>query len=302
MVKASQATVAVGIATYRRPELLAELLDSLHSVSVPGQMTVYVVDNDPLASGREVSNDYRHVVHRYVVEENAGIAEARNRFLDELGDETHLVFVDDDERVDRNWLIELTSTMDRFDSDVVAGPVVPIFPDDAPRWAVEGGFFERPRHDTGTRLVLAATNNVLVKRSTLEELESPRFDISFSETGGSDSELFNRMVKTGAVIVWCDEAIVSELVPHWRMTREWVSKRAERTGNVRARLLMQDRRYFRVAIEGVGRMLFGAFKVARCRVQRRDVNADALNTWMRGRGLLKALTGNVVREYARSNK
>lgn len=292
--------VAIGIATYKRPDLLSDLLASLRAMDRPCPVTVYVIDNDAAGSGEEVARQFDDVVTLYAVEPAAGIAQARNRFIDALGDENWVVFVDDDERVDRDWLTELVGAARRYDCDVVSGPVVPVFPDDAPRWAVDGGFFERARHTTGTRLGLAATNNTLVRRSALNALELPRFDIAFSETGGSDSDLFNRMAKQDAMIIWCDEAIVRETVPHERMTWAWVSKRAERTGNVRARLLLQDGRRTLVVVEGVGRIIVGGLKLASQRLRGRTPTAWALNPWMRGWGLLRALNGNLIREYRRT--
>lgn len=299
MADAATGRIAIGIATYRRPDLLRQLLASLADVQFAGQMNVYVVDNDAEGSGREIAANFGELVTSYVIESEAGIAQARNRFLEIIADEEFVVFVDDDEWVEQDWLSRLAETMDAFQVEVVAGPVLPVFPVDAPDWAVNGGFYERQRHSTGTQLTLAATNNVLVRRDALERLESPRFDTNFSLTGGSDSDLFNRMVQAGAAIVWCDEAIVSETVPHDRMTWQWVRRRAERTGNVRARLLLQDGRRLRVVVEGVGRMLTGGVKVALRHLRRQPQTATSLNTWERGKGMLRALRGNLVDEYRR---
>ena len=294
-----RADVAIGIATYRRPDLLDDLLRSLSEMTAPCAVSVYVVDNDPDGSGRETATRYRDLVTEYVIEPEAGIAQARNRFLESVGQEAWLIFVDDDERVDPDWLVNLLAAAERYAPDVVAGPVVPVFPEDAPRWAIDGGFFERARHPTGTRLSLAATNNVLVKRSALEALEVPRFDTGYSETGGSDSDLFHRLVTNGSTIVWCDEAVVRETVPHSRMTWTWVKTRAERTGNVRARLLLQDGHRSRVLAEGIARLVVGATKLAWQRARGRTPTAWALNPWMRGWGLLRALRGGLVKEYSR---
>ncbi|ALJ19074.1 glycosyltransferase family 2 protein [Microbacterium sp. No. 7] len=292
--------VAIGIATYRRPALLRQLLESLRDLERPVPVSVYVVDNDADGSAREVAAEFADLDVRYSVEPAPGIAEARNAFLRAVADETHVAFVDDDERVAPDWLVRLWDAAHAYDAEVVAGPVVPVFPPNAPTWAIAGGFFERPRVATGQRMPLAATNNSLVRRTALQRLDSPWFDPAFSRTGGSDSDLFHRMVAAGATIVWCDEAVVEEDVPLERMTWEWVKRRAERTGNVRARLLLNDGKRLRVGVEGVARLAVGGLRITTRTLRRRPVDAHALNTWMRGLGLLRAMRGDLIQEYQRS--
>lgn len=296
---ATTGRIAIGVATYKRPELLRNLLLSLSRTASISSATVYVVDNDSSESGRavcEIDYGYRLV---YSVESTPGIAAARNAFLDRTDDEDFLIFIDDDEFVDGEWLSQLRSAQAEMRADVVWGPVIPVFPDSAPEWAVKGGFFDRARHPTGHELKLAATNNVIVSRTALEKLVQPRFSESFSETGGSDSDLFHRMYQSGAKIRWCDEAVVREHVPVQRMTWAWVSQRAERTGNVRARLLISDGRRLQVFVEGVARVGVGLLRTATCKVRRRVPTAREINTYRRGLGMLRALRGSYIREYKR---
>lgn len=291
--------IAIGIATYRRPHLLAALLDSLAAGVGDNDVRVVVVDNDAAGTARETVTSFKHFDVEYILEPMPGIAEARNRFLSALTNESYVVFVDDDERVDVGWLDALLETMDRFGADVVLGPVVPEFPAGAPSWAVEGGFFERERHATGTVIDYAATNNVLVARRALLSLKRPFFSEDFSRTGGSDAELFHRMHKDGANIVWADEAVVREVVPMTRLTWTWVKQRAVRTGNVRARLLLADGLRFQVLAEGCARLLIGWCRLLWRAVSRRPQSAWSLNRFYRGCGMLSALGGRFVQEYAR---
>lgn len=294
-------TVAIGIATYRRPELLGELLSSLRSMSRPIAVRIVVVDNDAAASAQPVAQAYSDVVDQYLVEPAPGIAEARNRFLDSLTDEAFIAFVDDDERVDPDWLVRLWEAHLDYSADVVVGPVISEYPPDSPAWIVEGNFFDRPRALTGTLVELAATNNVLVATAALRKLSNPRFDPAYSVTGGSDSDLFHRIRRSGTQLVWCDEAIVRERVPHERMTSAWINKRARRTGSVRARLLIAENRYLRVLAEGMARTALGALKIASRKLRRLPLRADELNMYNRGLGQFDALRGRFGREYARGD-
>ncbi|WP_382307698.1 glycosyltransferase family 2 protein [Herbiconiux sp. UC225_62] len=291
--------VAIGIATFKRPELLRALLTSIVETCDLEGLTVFVIDNDPLESAATVCAEFAESVVRYEAEPQPGIAAARNRFLDIVGDETYLIFVDDDETVTAGWLAALIEASERLNGDVISGPVIPLFPPDAPQWAVDGMFFERARHPTGTALEVAATNNTLVRSSVLRRLAPFRFDESFSMTGGSDTDFFHRLRQGGATLYWCDDAIVEEVVPASRMTWRWVRSRAQRTGEVRARILLRDGRRGRLLAESIARMFLGGARLAILRLQGRSPNARALNPAYRGWGMIQVLRGRFIHEYQR---
>ena len=112
----------ISIATYRRPDQLQRLLDSL-AVSVDSTADVVVVDNDSEASAREVAQNHA-VVKAYEVESEPGIASARNRglgfFTDDYGG---IIFVDDDEWVEPSWYQTLARYAESTAAGVVNGPV-----------------------------------------------------------------------------------------------------------------------------------------------------------------------------------
>lgn len=273
------------------------LLASLQDLIAPGPFRVYVVDNDAAGTAERVASEsILDVV--YLQEPTPGIVAARNAALMN-STEPLLAFIDDDEYPDASWLATLRACMDSSDADAVWGPVVSVFPAETPEWVHEGGFFSRSRYPTGTVFDQAATNNVLVRRTAVEQLELPRFDERFSASGGSDSHLFHRIHNKGGKIVWCDEAIVYEDVPLSRMSVAWLRQRARRTGNVRGRLLVEDGHRLRAWIEGSARLAVGFLRMSADRVRRVPVNSASLNTWMRGWGVLDAARGRVVIEYRR---
>jgi cellulose synthase/poly-beta-1,6-N-acetylglucosamine synthase-like glycosyltransferase len=281
--------------------LLAHTLRSLTQQECDSTYRVVVIDNDPSGSAKKVVVEFEdQLMLEYAVEPEPGIVAARNAFLARIESEEFIAFIDDDETAAASWLQELLTAAERFSADVVAGPVIPILPATAPRWAAVGGFFERSRHVTGTKVVLAATNNALVRRSMLLRMHSPRFNPAFSSTGGSDSELFARLHDAGASIVWCNEAVVSEEVPEARISWHWVARRAQRTGNVRARLLLERGRWARTVIEGIGRVCLGSVKCTYRIITFRKLNAWSLNTLCRGIGMLSAIRGVYIHEYKRA--
>jgi succinoglycan biosynthesis protein ExoM len=96
-----------------------------------------------------------------------------------------------------------------------------------PAWLkVNGG---KPRQH-GQVLERAATNNTLVDLRWLAAQPEPlRFDERLRYTGGSDTEFFHRLVKSGGVIKWVSDAEVTEEVPAARMTMRWQVNRKTRT-------------------------------------------------------------------------
>lgn len=229
--------VAVCVTTYQRPRGLARLLRSLNALVFSGErpdVTVIVVDNDQAETARETveqcprSSDMEV---RYVVEPRRGIPFGRNRALASLPQETDFVaFVDDDEAVAPDWLARLLDAQQRYGADVVAGPVIAVFEPDAPRWAIRGRFFQRPRHASGTRLQVAFTCNVLVRAEIIRQMEH-HFDERFRLNGADDSHFFRRLARSGRKLVWADDACVREWIPNSRVTAPWLMQRAFRTGN-----------------------------------------------------------------------
>src|SRR3954468_17403879 len=157
-------TYLIAVATYRRPEALQRLLDSL-ALSIDRQrVEVIVIDNDAETSAKSVATE--HLLNPwYELEAEPGIASARNRALDALGEQfAAILFVDDDEWVDRDWYQALIGYADRTGADVVQGPVVTVLPPGTPNWVRAGRFFQRAIPPSGSVLRSAATNNVLLTR------------------------------------------------------------------------------------------------------------------------------------------
>ena len=236
-------TVVVAVLTFRRPAALAALLPELvaqaGALEVPA--LVLVVDNDPDAPALAAADPYASpravaaaVGADHAWEPRPGIAAARNAALDEaVGRGARaLVFVDDDEHPSPGWLAHLVGTWAAGGADAVVGPVVSSFEVEPAPWVAAGGFFERRRPPTGTRVDVAATNNLLLDLAAVGAL---RFDERFGISGGSDTLFTRRLHAAGAVMLWCDQALVTDRVPASRTTARWVLARALRSGNSWAR-------------------------------------------------------------------
>lgn len=230
-------SIAVCIATYNRPVGLRRLLESLRTQSfVHNQIPdwkIIVVENDETAPNA----DYIHTLNNefpvplvYAVQPNRGIARVRNLAVELAQGDDYVAFIDDDEVASENWLDELLRVMQIYKADVVCGPVLPLFEYTPERWIVEGRFFERDRHPTGTEIDYGRTGNVLISSRWFSPTDKP-FNESLNLTGGEDTLFFWQIHGKGAKFVWADDAIVDEFVPPQRANKEWLIRRAKRLGN-----------------------------------------------------------------------
>ena len=229
---------SICIATHRRPQQLRVLLDDLtRQQRLPQE--VIVVDNDAAESAREIVNAAMTAgapfpIH-YAVQALKNISLTRNHTV-ALAQGDWLAFIDDDERAPPDWLKKLLDAASRFSADGVLGPVAPVLPATAPAWLRRGRFYHWRRMKTGTIVPVKHLRfgNVLLGAAVLRTQE-PVFDPAYGLTGGEDGDLLARLAQTGARIVWCDEAIVSELVESSRLSLRWLLLRSLRGGQDFAR-------------------------------------------------------------------
>lgn len=235
-VSSSRVSVIIGIATYKRLGMLQLLLESLETLEFrkcnAPTITAVVVDNDSEGSARSVCSAHTggRIAVQYVIEPERGISFARNAVLREaLGACDFLAFIDDDEIVTPEWLDELLAAQFQHASDVVAGPVTPMFIEPPQAWVVRGGYFNRARHRSGTRLSHVSTANVLIRSDALVRA-GIAFDSRFALSGGGDVHFFSRLRLQGAVMIWSNEAVVREWIPTSRANVRWILMRALRQG------------------------------------------------------------------------
>ncbi len=226
--------IVIGIITFRRPEGLKRLLQSLNKLVIGNEaVEILVVENDTEHSaGESICTELMSELSlplRCVREPQRGIPFARNRIVKESSEADFIAMIDDDETADPRWLQELIRIQQKYDADVVAGPVLPRFLAPPPPWIEQGRFFALKRHATGTPIESTGTGNVLIRRSLFKEC-SISFDLRLAKSGGSDSHFFRRISRAGKKLLWADEAITYEWNPSSRTCARWIWKRAWRIG------------------------------------------------------------------------
>lgn len=240
-------TIDICIATFRRPAMLAMLLDALaHQQRRGATLRIIIIDNDLAGTARATAEEFAadsRLPVLYQIEPRQNIALARNRAL-KLCEADGIIFIDDDETPCPGWLAALLDCAERTGADVVFGPVDSILPADAPAWA--HAVFRKPSRATGAAMPYGGAGNVLLRRSVLALHEQQHwFDPSFGLTGGEDTDWFYRLHLAGKRLVWCNEAAASEPVPEARLQLGWARRRAFRGGQTYYRVVV--RRYTRGA-------------------------------------------------------
>ncbi|WP_085511787.1 glycosyltransferase family 2 protein [Plantibacter flavus] len=313
---AAATSLVVAMLTFRRPDDLRVALPALveQATSVADRfqrVEVLVVDNDPAESAREFvtsSPPLESVVVTYRCESESGITAARNRALAEAASSDLLVFIDDDERPSERWLADLVDTFQRGDAVAVVGPVVSRFEVEPSSWIVAGEFFTRRRMPTGTAVSVAATNNLLLDLRVVREI-GLAFDTAFGHAGGEDTMFTRTLHANGGRLVWCDEAIVWDIVPAARSTRDWVVRRAFSSGNswsqtsialegsTRGRFVARMRCIARGLVRTAGGLVRALLGVVSGSLRHR---AKGVRTTARGLGMIAGALGYSYEEYRRS--
>jgi hypothetical protein len=309
--------VVVSAPTCRRPRMLGQLLDSfatLHPLP-EGSVTFLIVDNAPDAPVREVVEAFRArtgVDVRYVAEAEPGIPFARNRALDEAAavDADLMVFVDDDEFVEPDWLVRLVAHQRREGSHLAGAPVRL-----APQQ--DGGLFDRmvekgvrkryerkeaknarrrsEGRDGGVTII---TNNWIGDLAWMRRV-GLRFDVALRYSGGSDTTLYHKAKSLGAKTTWCTDAIVYETIPPERMSLGYQYRRArDQAATSFWRKGADERRSVPVNVATAGgKVIFGGFLVLVSPLTAGRTLVDGVRLVGYGLGYGYAMAGRRSRHY-----
>lgn len=238
--------IQIAICTCRRPRMLRDCLKSIFKMRLPEQylVSVVIIDNDNTPSAKTTVNEAIAIapidIH-YVSEPNRGIPIARNRAIGYALEHgiNFLVFIDDDEQVTQNWLINLVNYAEKKGGDaVIHGQVISKLPPRTPNYLMP--FFSKRLLPTDTPMGTCATDNVLIPLRLIA-----RHNLRFNEThplsGGTDTLFFSAAHKCGIKIYSCTEAIVHETIPPSRASLRWLSQRKYRIGLGRATRLFDKK-------------------------------------------------------------
>lgn len=209
--------ISIVIATYRRPELLADCLESVLSQEYPsGQYEVIVVSDGPCDEGsRRVleSRALRYPHLRYFELGSArGPAAARNFGLAQARGDV-VAFTDDDCVAEKSWIGRLMETYRNDPQIHVVGGATLVDP--RALYVLVGQVLSNNAihlvAPEGLEMIFFPTCNFSAKRKVLEE---EKFNEAFPLPAGEDMEFCWRLRKKGLLFFWNQEARVFHKRPN----------------------------------------------------------------------------------------
>jgi GT2 family glycosyltransferase len=232
--------IVVCVPCFRRPQHLRRTLQSLADQRTARCFAVVMVENDasacasvPVASAFLGAGRLPGVC---VVEPRQGNCYAINAAFETaqaiFSAASHFLMIDDDEIASSDWLEQMMCAAELTGADVVGGPVLQRFDDEAKQGLQRHPAF-RPAYDvSGPVPVIYGCGNCLILRSVFGRLGSPAFDLRFNFLGGGDVDFFTRCRRSGMKFHWAAEAVITETVPDSRTLASWVALRGLRIGAI----------------------------------------------------------------------
>lgn len=224
------------VCTFQRPEIRAAL-ESVRAADVPVgcDVGIVVVDNDDTPSAwpgiRDIIENPDGKI-RYLHVPGRNISLARNGCLAASAADW-IVFIDDDEVVAQDWLVQLWQRRTETGVDGIFGVVKSVFPADSPAWMRELNLHSPAPQRTRGTVRSGGAGNVLLRWAGTPWF-GERFDVARGKSGGEDTEFFHRLGRMGATYEIAPEAIAHEPVTPERLRMAWLVKRRFRSGQSHA--------------------------------------------------------------------
>ncbi len=235
-----QIVCSVCVATFKRPELLRKLIQSLFYQKKIDEilLEIIIVDNDVEKSAKEIVaefSDTSSITISYYEQPIRNISLTRNMALDNSSGQ-FIAILDDDETADQYWIRNLIDTSVKFNADAVFGYVIPVFDPDIALWKRQREIYFLPLGKTGDPPLFCYTTNCLIKADKVNKINL-RFDPKYGLTGGEDSVFFDLLSKYQSKYVVCREAISYEVVPQYRTELKFICNRYFQKGNNEGRII-----------------------------------------------------------------
>lgn len=198
----SATEVSIIIPAYNAEKTIAKTLQACLEQDYPGRWEIIVVDD---GSTDGTAKEVKRYPARYIYQDNAGPASARNRGWKEARGEV-VCFTDSDCVPLRGWLSKLLRNYQEGTIGAVGGSYGIANPENLLAYCIQEEIFVRhsamPRE---TRFL--GSYNLSVKKSVLEDVGG--FQERYKKASGEDNDLSYKILKRGYKIVFDKEALVA---------------------------------------------------------------------------------------------
>lgn len=240
-------SLTVALCTHNHKERLHRTLRALAHLAQPEcPWELLIVDNASTDGTPDLiaRTDWRvpQIKVRSVREEKLGLSNARNRAVAEATGQ-YIVFMDDDETPDPQWLRAFEQVIVMHRPDALGGRIEVLFEDgERPAWLQDDllGFLGRLDHGgVARRLVAPGTpifgGNFGFRRDIFDRIGS--FDPALgrkgtTNIGGEDTEIYRRMIAIGCTVWWAPRAIIHHRIQANKLRRSYFLDLHFRQGRV----------------------------------------------------------------------
>lgn len=221
--------VTVIIPTYKRPEGLARALKSILSQAPCGRLLeILIADNDPEGSAQayiEHMAQTASVPLLYIHAPQPGVSNARNAAMANARGR-YIAWLDDDQEAGTDWIKSYLVTAEHYGAALVFSPSPAVIEGCGKDCDFFINFFSRSGPaESGIIPEFHGCGNSFMDLKKCS-LPNPIFDPKANESGGEDDILFTFIQAQNVVTAWTKDSYVTEHVPAWRATANYVRKRS----------------------------------------------------------------------------
>ena len=246
-VSASIPLITIALCTHNHADRLARTLEGLRQIAAPVYpVELLLVDNASSDDTPSIllSEHWRPsgMQVRIVREERLGLSNARNRAVAEAHGE-YLLFMDDDETPDPQWLRAYEQQILAERPDALGGRIEVMFEGgERPSWLQDEllGFLGRLDHGADPRRLVARDTpifggNFAFRRDLFSRIGL--FDTALgrqgsANIGGEDTEIYRRMIDLGCNVWWVPQAVIHHRIQTVKLRRGYFLDLHFRQGRV----------------------------------------------------------------------
>lgn len=247
--------------TYNREKKLSNTLQSLVEQQFEANdFEIIVINNNSTDDTENVCRtlieEYPNLHISYYNEMNQGLSFALNRGIKEAQGE-FLIYVDDDETIDREHLSRLSEHLKSYPNiQLAASPVVPVYETDTPKWLspflyrLIGGYFA-----AGSKVKVLGkgsypgTGHTIIKRNLYDQFGTYNTELGRKGNGllgAEDKDMSHRLIANGIPCYYLPDIPIYHHIPTYKLTDEFFSKLTYSIGkSERIRTLSHSPKAFR---------------------------------------------------------
>lgn len=224
----------VALCTHNHLDRLRRTLADLAAITPPrAHWELLIVDNGCTDGTTDLlaSNQWARPAAsvRVVREDKLGLSNARNRAIAEAAGD-YIVFIDDDETPDANWLCAYERCIEREHPDALGGAIDVLFIDGGrPAWLQDEllGFIGKLSHGTEARILTSPSTPIFggnfgFRKGVFEHIGL--FDPTLgrrgsANNGGEDTEIYRRLLAQGFKVCWMPDSVILHRIESGKLRR-----------------------------------------------------------------------------------